>query len=120
MKIPVSLTTVVLLSSISAYGQIRELVLPKQANNVAIRNSVSFQLSEEELGQLHDSKGEKLSLNTSTVLVNNDTLNIKHIHIRGSSSSYFRRKCLNIKTNQKASFTHHRIRSSLVSFMPSV
>ena len=67
-------------------------------------NTISFTLPASKLNQLHQAKGEKLSFDVPLVIVNGDSIKTKHIHIRGKTSSYLRRKSLNIKLSKKASF----------------
>jgi hypothetical protein len=74
------------------------------ASDLRPLNTVSFNLPKDGLNQLHSAKGKKPSLNVSKIVVNSDTLNVKHIHVRGNTSSYFRRKSFNIKTSKKARF----------------
>lgn len=67
-------------------------------------NTISFQLPNGKLQELHASKGRKLSFSVPAIIVNGITLEPKHIRIRGNTSSYFRRKSFNIKTDRKAQF----------------
>lgn len=67
-------------------------------------NNISFDLPKNKLSQLHESKGEKNNLGVSLIEVNSESLEVKHIHVRGNTSSYFRRKSLNIRLNKKAHF----------------
>jgi len=67
-------------------------------------NTISFTLPASKLNQLHQAKGEKLSFDAPLVIVNGDSIKPKHIRIRGNTSSYLRRKSLNIKLSKKASF----------------
>lgn len=74
---------------------------PPGAGNV---NKISFKISPGELRALHDAKGKKLTLKVAKIVVNSDTLKVKHVRVRGNTSSYFRRKSLNIKTDKKSHF----------------
>jgi spore coat protein H len=67
-------------------------------------NTVSFNMPKDGLNQLHIAKGKELSLNVSKIVVNGDTLTVKRIRVRGNTSSYYRRKSLNIKTTKKSHF----------------
>src|SRR5262245_33514301 len=88
----------------TATGQASEtftLAKPSEKNPT---NTIAFSLPMSRVAALHQAKGEKLSFNVRFTIVNGDTLKTKHIHIRGTSSSHFRRKSLNIKLSRKASF----------------
>jgi spore coat protein H len=89
------------------------LTKPAQKNPT---NTISFALPASKLNQLHQAKGEKLSFNVPTVIVNDDSIKTKHIHTRGNTSSYLRRKSLNIKLSKKASFHAPRDTFSLKKF----
>jgi len=81
------------------------LILRKPgAPDINALNTVSFNLPKAGLNQLHHAKGKKLKLKTSRIIVNGDTLAIKHVHVRGNTSSFFIRKSLNIKTSKKSIF----------------
>jgi spore coat protein H len=73
-------------------------------SETAPTNRISFTLPTTKVTQLHLAKGEKLNFNVPLIIVNNDTLKTKHVHIRGNTSAYLRRKSLNIKLSKKASF----------------
>jgi spore coat protein H len=79
-------------------------------------NIISFTLPAAKLNQLHNAKGEKLNFDVPMVIVNGDSIKAKHIHIRGNTSSYLRRKSLNIKLSKKASFFAARDTFSLKKF----
>ena len=89
------------------------LTKPVQANPT---NTISFTLPAAKLNQLHNAKGEKLSFDVPLVIVNGDSIVTKHIRIRGKTSSYLRRKSLNIKLSKKASFYAPRDKFSLKKF----
>jgi spore coat protein H len=116
LKIRVYTVTLVLLSVQIACGQAPlELSLSKEKTGRTF-NTISFELPVSSLNRLHDAKGEKLTLKVPRIIINNDTLKIKHIHVRGNTSSYFRRKSFNIKTNKKSSFHSGRDTFSLTKF----
>ena len=77
------------------------LAKPAQTNPT---NTISFALPASKLNQLHQAKGERLSFNVPVLVVNGDSIKTKHIHTRGNTSAYLRRKSLNIKLSKKASF----------------
>jgi hypothetical protein len=79
-------------------------------------NIISFTLSPAKLNQLHQAQGQKLSFDVPVLIVNGDSIKTKHIHIRGNTSSYLRRKSLNIKLSKKASFFSSRDTFSLKKF----
>jgi spore coat protein H len=79
-------------------------------------NTIAFALPASKLNQLHQAKGEKLNLNVPVLVVNGDSLHPKHVHTRGNTSSYLRRKSLNIKLAKKASFYAPRDTFSLKKF----
>lgn len=74
------------------------------AADATILNTISFKIPTGELNGLHASKGKKLALKMEEIVVNGETQKVKHAHVRGQTSSYFRRKSFNIKTNSKSSF----------------
>ncbi|MGC3948563.1 MAG: CotH kinase family protein [Chryseolinea sp.] len=88
---------------VAQVGEQLPLNKPSAAETKSI-NTISFHVSSGELRALHEAKGKKLTLKASKVAVNEDTLKVKHIRVRGNTSSYFRRKSLNIKTDKKARF----------------
>src|SRR5688572_1873942 len=107
----VFLTTVTILT-----GQaIEDLTLAKPAENTPT-NTISFALPAPKVTQLHGAQGEKLSFNVPLMIVNDDTIKTKHVHIRGNTSAYLRRKSLNIKLTKKASFHVPRDTFSLKKF----
>ena len=79
-------------------------------------NTISFALPASKLNLLHEAKGEKLNFNVPVLVVNGDSLYPKHVHTRGNTSSYLRRKSLNIKLAKKASFYAPRDTFSLKKF----
>jgi len=50
------------------------------------------------------------------MMINGDTLRVKHIHVRGNTSSYYRRKCFNIKTTRNTTFHTNDEKFSLDKF----
>jgi spore coat protein H len=107
----VFLSTVTILT-----GQaIEDLTLAKPAENTPT-NTISFALPAPKVTQLHGAQGEKLSFNVPLMIVNDDTIKTKHVHIRGNTSAYLRRKSLNIKLTKKASFHAPRDTFSLKKF----
>lgn len=85
-------------------------------SDISVLNNVSFTLTREGLNVLHSAKGKKPSLKMSKIVVNGDTLGVKRVHVRGNTSSYFRRKSLNIKTSKKSSFHTGTEKFSLSKF----
>lgn len=81
-----------------------KLILAKPEFKPDHLNTISFQVSPNLLKNLHDAKGEKLSMAVPIIAINDDTLKTKHIRVRGNTSSYFRRKSFNIKVTKKATF----------------
>ena len=79
-------------------------------------NTISFTLPASKLSILHNVRGEKLDLHVPNMLVNGDTLTTRNIHIRGTTSSYLRRKSLNIKLEKKAIFYSKRDTFALKKF----
>src|SRR6187431_2026074 len=65
-------------------------------------NTISFVLPTSKVNQLHEAKGEKLNFKVPVLVVNGDSLHPKHVHTRGNTSAYLRRKSLNIKLAKKA------------------
>ncbi|HTE33985.1 MAG TPA: CotH kinase family protein [Chryseolinea sp.] len=86
---------------------------PTQTNLI---NTVSFVLPAVKVTQLHRAKGEKLDFKVPVTVINGDSISTKHVHIRGTTSSYLRRKSLNIKLNKKAVFYARRDTFSLKKF----
>ena len=105
------LTTVTTLTGQSSEDL--KFVKPKE---ITPTNTISFTLPATKVTQLHQAKGEKLSFNVPLIIVNNDSLKTKHVHIRGNTSAYLRRKSLNIKLTKKASFYTRRDTFSLKKF----
>src|SRR5688572_20630084 len=89
------------------------LTKPAQAGPT---NTISFTLPPAKVNQLHQAKGEKLNFDVPLIIVNGDSIKTKHIRIRGKTSSYLRRKSLNIKLSKKASFYAARDTFSLKKF----
>jgi spore coat protein H len=89
-------------STLSGQG-VEELTLTKPVKTNPT-NTISFSLPSARVNQLHRAKGEKLSFDVPLIIINDDSIKTKHIHIRGNTSSYLRRKSLNIKIGKKASF----------------
>ena len=67
-------------------------------------NSISFTLSTAQVNVLHEAKGKKPILKVSSIIVNEEVRTVKHIHVRGKTSTYYRRKSLNIKTKERSHF----------------
>ncbi len=108
------LSTFLVVTHTSGQG-IESLHLEKPVGNSAM-NTLSFSLPAQKVIQLHEAKGEKLALNTPFIVVNRDTLVVKEIRVRGTSSSYLRRKSLNIKLKNKAHFNINKDTFSLRRF----
>ena len=89
---------------------------PSATAGTSNTNTISFKISPAELRGLHEAKGKKLTLKASKIVVNNDTLKVKHIRVRGNTSSYFRRKSLNVKTDKKSHFRSHADTFSITKF----
>jgi spore coat protein H len=84
----------------SSIGQtIEGIKLEKPAGPSQI-NTFSFTLPASRLKRLHEARGEKFVLDVPSIIVNGDTLKTEHVRIRGTSSSYLRRKSLNIKLHK--------------------
>jgi spore coat protein H len=101
-------------ATLSGQG-VEDFILTKPVQ-ISPTNTISFTLPASKLNQLHQSKGEKLSFDVPLVIVNGDSIKTKHIRIRGNTSSYLRRKSLNIKLSKKASFYRPRDTFSLKKF----
>lgn len=78
--------------------------VPDSATMRASWNVISFALSQGKLHQLHNAKGEKLNLSVASMVVNEVTSEIKHLRVRGNTSSYFKRKSFNVDLKKKAHF----------------
>ena len=89
-------------ATLSGQG-VEDFILTKPVQ-ISPTNTISFTLPASKLNQMHQAKGEKLSFDAPLVIVNGDSIKTKHIRIRGNTSSYLRRKSLNIKLSKKASF----------------
>jgi spore coat protein H len=94
-------------------GEVFKLTKPMKTNST---NIISFALPTSKLNLLHEAKGEKLNFNVTVLVVNGDSLHPKHVHTRGNTSAYLRRKSLNIKLAKKASFYAPRDTFSLKKF----
>lgn len=102
-KLSMLICVCVLLSGITN-GQTFDAIKLIPATHFLENNTVSFDLPVAKLNQLHKTKGEKLSFQVPYVVVNNDTVLASRVRIRGNTSSYLRRKSLNIKLDKKAFF----------------
>lgn len=87
-----------------ASGQTFDAIKLTPATQLLENNIVAFDLPVAKLNQLHKTKGEKLSFQVSYVVVNEDTVSASKVRIRGNTTSYLRRKSLNIKLDKKAFF----------------
>ena len=95
---------VFLTTAATVWGQgVDDLTLTKPVKTNPT-NTISFSLPTARVNQLHQAKGEKLNFDVPLIIVNGDSIKTKHIHIRGNTSSYLRRKSLNIKIGKRASF----------------
>lgn len=103
MKVTTLICVCVFLGGI-ANGQIFDAIKLTPATHFLENNMVAFDLPVAKLNQLHKTKGEKLSFQVPYVVVNNDTVLASRVRIRGNTSSYLRRKSLNIKLDKKAFF----------------
>jgi hypothetical protein len=97
-------------------GQSGEIFTPtRPAQNVST-NVISFEMPASKVTRLHEARGEKLNFNIPIAIVNGDSIRSKHIRIRGTTSSYLRRKSLNISLEKGAVFHTPHDKFSIAKF----
>ncbi len=79
-------------------------------------NVLSFSLPESQVTHLHRVKGEKLTLKSSILSINGDSVKSKRIKLRGTSSSQLKRKSFNIRLARRATFGTRPDTFSLTKF----
>lgn len=114
-KIAALVSVCVLLSNLANGQSFNEIKLTPPTHFLE-NNVVAFDLSVSKVNQLHKAKGEKLSLSIPYIIVNNDTALTPRVRVRGNTSSYLRRKSLNIKLDKKVSFYASDEKFSLKKF----
>lgn len=100
----------------AALGQAPEALTLTKPAPTNPTNTLSFSLPSNRLTDLHQSKGQKINFKVPLTVVNGDSIKTERIRIRGTSSSLFRRKSLNIKLAKKASFYSRSDTFSLKKF----
>ena len=81
-----------------------------------IENSIRIFTSGSTYRTVQNSKGQKLNLKTTDLIINGDTLIPQKIKIRGQTSLYYRRKSYSFNLDSKADFFHGENKESFRKF----
>ena len=103
----------------SSYGQVNQkdnYNLDLTNTERKIENIICLYISDSQYENLRSTTGEKVSIRSTILIINGDTIKPKDISTRGQSTLMFRRKSLSISLKSNASFRHGDRTESLNKF----
>jgi spore coat protein H len=104
-----SLALILILTDTSTYCQVRQSdaeQIDLADHGYRIENTICLEISENDLSGLREISGDKISVASRLLVINNDTLSAEEISTRGQTTLYYRRKSYSFHLESEASFHH--------------